>query len=169
MTPCETLSVSPEYQETVIGILRKNPFSGYFFRGETGTGKTHLMWALFKEAAFAGRRVTFTTAREIIQRYRREEFGRLLSDESALGPDNLSANYWGPHHLFIDEFDKVNSGDFTYDYMFTLINHCYENPNEVVLCVATNLTEALFREVWGEAMARRISDITKPITWGDEY
>jgi DNA replication protein DnaC len=156
-----------EAQEKIIDLIRNSPLDSYFFRGPTGTGKSFLMWALYKEALYHGRKAIFVTARAMIAALRKLEFLNPSEQNNdipdLIEPHMLRRNIWGPAHLLIDEWDKTSVTPFAHDLLFSLIDYCASNPSSVVLCIATNLEKMDFCELYGEAMYRRISSITNEI------
>lgn len=169
ISACPSLvpQVEMEVQEKILDIIRNKPLDGYLFHGPTGTGKTYLMWALYKEALFCGRKALFVTARSMITALRKLEFQHPNEQNNDIPdlvePYMLRRNIWGPTHLFIDEWDKVSVTPYVRDLLLALIDHCASNPSSVVLCVATNSDKRDFCELYGEAIFRRISSVTNEI------
>lgn len=166
--PYENTGIDLEKQQSLLDIFKSVPFNGYFLYGPTGTGKSYVMWALYKEALYAGREAIFTSCRDLISKMRKEEFRRAWDtpDPSLISKDILKANYFGPTHLFIDEWGKASESTYVYDQLFDLVDYCSYNPSQVVLSISTNYNRADFEEVYGAAMLRRIQEVCGSICYG---
>ena len=167
--PLSRLPVSVAAQKANLKLMIANPLGGYFLQGPSGTGKSYLMWALYKESLHAGLNATFTSCRELISRLRKEEFRKSGEPEdlNLVTVEDLRANARGPYHLFIDEWGKMKDNDYAYDQLFTIVDHCRSNPSSAVLNVSTNYSEADCIEIYGEAMMRRITEMCTSIFYGE--
>jgi hypothetical protein len=168
LKPHEMLPCPVGVQQTMIDAIKDDPFEGFFMVGPTGTGKTYLMWSLFKEATYRGRDTYYTTCRNLVSRLRQAEFNRNETyDPDLITKDKLKATLYGPAHIFIDEWGKMSMTDYAYDQLFELVDYCSCNPSQVKMSIATNYTLEEFKNLYGDAMLRRIHECTTSLEWGE--
>jgi DNA replication protein DnaC len=157
----ETLPVEADCQERTIKILKENPLGRYCFRGPSGVGKSYLLWSLCKEAICSDRRVIAVNARHLVRSLKNGN-----AEESEAPLEELEQDIRGnPTHLFIDELDKINLTPSTFDALFELFDYCYLNRSKVALSVTSNLGTEAFCELFGKAIHRRITEITRSIDY----
>jgi hypothetical protein len=163
----ENSGVSIEHQRSVLESLSKAPLSGYCFVGPTGTGKTFLMFALAKEAAYAGRTVVIRKAHKYIDACRSDIVAK---DTEEPNDDGI---YWNllpksslPVHIYLDEIDSVSVTDFSVRTLFSFFDYCYENADKVVLTVSSNVGLNAWAKSFGDASRRRIEFLTTVINLG---
>jgi DNA replication protein DnaC len=156
--PSKFVTLDVKLQTEIIKALNKNPLGGYFFCGATSTGKTYLMWALYKEAVYAGRNALYMTCSEMIRKMKLDEFNPNCLEGFSVS-DFEKNNSQSPAHLFIDECGKLGDTEYSFSKFFEVIDFCYMNPDIVRLSLATNYNLELFRESYGEALTRRLEEI----------
>ena len=97
----------PKQQRALSG-MRKDPGGSWYLTGAYGNGKTHLLYAQYRELASAGQvRCHVRTTRELVEELRRAEF-----DEDFVSPVIAAASRRHPYHLFWDDIDKLKLTDF---------------------------------------------------------
>jgi DNA replication protein DnaC len=168
ITPYEKLYSDLSRQVAIIEFIKESPLDAFFFLGPSGTGKSYLMWALYKEALYAGRQAKFTSCRDLVNSLRKDELGRSGDvDHNLVTVSDLKKSYFGPFHLFIDEWGKAPESEYVYNQLFSIADYCCSNPSNVVLNITTNYNEKDFSDVYGDAMLRRIKESTCTIKFGD--
>ena len=155
--PSKFVALDVNTQTEIIKALNKNPLGGYLFCGNTSTGKTYLMWALFKESLYAGRNAFYMTCSEMIRKMKLDEFKPNCPEGFSVSDFEKNSN--NPAHLFIDECGKLGDTEYSFSKFFEVIDFCYMNPDIVRLSVATNYNLEFFRESYGEALTRRLEEI----------
>lgn len=169
ITAYNKLSSRMDIQQSILENIKQRPLEAYFFVGPTGTGKSYLMWALYKEALFKGRNARFITCRELVEALRKEEMRRpgMVSDPQLISKEDLVRNFFGPFHLFIDEWGKASDSEYAYNQLFGIVDYCHNYPSQVVLSVSTNYTKREFEEIYGEAMIRRLFETCNGVFYGE--
>jgi DNA replication protein DnaC len=151
-------------QAQILDELSMNPLKGYCFMGPTGVGKSFLMYCLAIESAYAGRRTLFRKTNAWMDAARTCATDRDADPPAMIFMETeLVKTISGPTHLFLDEIENIPPSDFSSRTMFSLLDYCYENADSVVLTVASNKDLEEWGKIFGDASARRIQCLTKPI------
>lgn len=152
-----------ENQKTVIPAMKENPAGSYFLAGKTGKGKSLLMWALYREAVLADKKVVACTLTELLDEYKR--FIQLSMANQPLVYPRLSSGDLTQNHtkysIFLDDIDKARPTEYAMEQLFELANAIYNYQHQVV--VTTNLSLAKLiehferaDERFGGAIVRRL-------------
>lgn len=160
---------SVKHQKELLAILKENPLKGYLFIGPTGVGKSFLLWALAKEAAYAGRKVIIQEASAFVDAAKSDQFVKPAEDrpDGMIYPDiDLVCGRYGPAHLFLDELDNVPSTDFSVRRIFDLMSYCYDHSDECVVSAASNMSLDQLAGMLGPATARRLESLCTQIVMG---
>jgi hypothetical protein len=110
--------------------------------------------------------VFYSKMTNLIRAMRDNEFGRLHEERwgEIIDADDLRHRKPGkPLHIFIDEIDKIPITDEVYLKILDLVDFIYENQESAVLNLCSNLNPDKFIEIWGEALFRRIEEVSKAI------
>lgn len=152
-------------QPVLIDAIRGNPEGSYFLAGRFGTGKTYLMWALYRHAVLAGKRTVICTLSELIGEYKR--FIQQSSSGQQLQYPRVGAEDLRQQHtrysIFLDDVDKARPTEYVAEQLFELVDAIYAFGHQIV--VTTNLTAAALAqhferadERYGGAIVRRITE-----------
>jgi DNA replication protein DnaC len=155
-----------KHQKEFLEIIKKEPFKGYALFGPSGCGKSMILHCLLQEALYAGNDVFYSKMAKLLQVMRENEFGRLPEERwhELLDADYLSKRKSKkPLHIFIDEIDKIPITDDIYLRFFELVDFIYENQESAILNLCSNLYPEKFVMIWGDAVFRRIEDISSVI------
>lgn len=119
--------------------------------GTTGSGKTHMLWALGKEFANKNKLgdVVVMTLSELISSVR--------SNSSATDWILYATEKFGeaPRILFVDEYDKCKSSPSDYELFNHIIGKRYDNKLQTVLVGNGDITTA--RNTLGDAVISRLT------------
>lgn len=158
-------SMSLEDQQKVLDVMQRRPLSGYALFGPTGVGKSFLLWALAKEACYAGRRVIIRKCSVVLEAMKDSEDKKA---EDRDHPDLIARadldDSMGKTHFMIDEMDAIPTTAFAMRQLFDLIDYCYENSGKVVLSMTTNLGKGRFKDTFSPALYRRVESCCTQIT-----
>lgn len=128
-------------QAALIQAAKANPTASYFLAGRSGTGKSHVMWALYRRAVELGdRTVIACTMTQLLDEYRafisavehdqRPTYPRLSVDDLTDGKRRYA--------IFLDDIDKANPTAYAGEKIFALVNAICEFQHQLV--VTTNKT-----------------------------
>ena len=108
-------------QERALALMRGDPGGSWYLTGPYGNGKTHLLYAQYREVVLAGKiRCHVRTTRELVEELRRPEL-----DEGFISPVIESASGPEPYHLFWDDIDKLKLTEFKTEVLFDLVDTLY--------------------------------------------
>lgn len=127
-------------QTEAIKLVKNNPTSNFLLGGRFGTGKTLLMYCLYREAVMRDRRTAIFTLSELLNEYRK------FIQDSMSGvpptPPRIVAEDLRQTHtqfsIFIDDIDKAKPTEYAAEQLFELADAIYAFNHQVV--VTTNLT-----------------------------
>lgn len=142
----EPLSTKHARQAEVFGFMRKEPERSYFLAGKPGTGKTLLMWALYRHAVEIERpKVVITTLASLLDEYRAfirasaagatPRYPRLNAEELSQGETRYS--------VFLDDVDKANPTDYAAEQVFAIVNAIYEHKHQLVVTTNKSIQELI--------------------------
>ena len=148
-----TLSPSPESwlpvarQQEIIDLLRKSPSDSYLFQGDAGTGKSHYLTALHRQAVATSvqrrwaagiheRSVWRATTAELLDEHeawaRRGEDDDVKPPSITVGRIRVASAAGLRPCLFLDEIDKIAATDHKTRTLFGLLEAVYEAEGQVV-------------------------------------
>lgn len=145
------LEAHPQQAE-VIEMIRSAPFESYLFVGCNATGKTHLLWAMYRNAIDARRQVAACSATQLLDEYRsmiRLEAGE-VSRVTVCGADLRDIPF--PCSIFLDDLDKARPTEYAAEQLFDLIDAAYSHQHQLV--VTSNLDVQELAEHFARADAR---------------
>ncbi|MHA2642855.1 MAG: DnaA ATPase domain-containing protein [bacterium JZ-2024 1] len=141
-------------------ILKREPLGSYALTGRFGSGKTYLLYALYRVVSSDPKRKIFLfRLGELIDSLRRS-----VSDPeyvSPIQPELLQTQE--PMSLFLDDIDKCRPTSFAAERLYSIVNLFYERNQQVV--VTSNLSLKDLAQFWngidsiGGAIARRLSSL----------
>lgn len=128
-------------QASLINAAKADPDGSYFLAGRSGTGKSHVMWALYRHAVEQGdRTVVACTMTQLLDEYRafisavdrdqRPVYPRLSVDDLTDGKRRYA--------VFLDDIDKANPTAYAGEKIFAIVNAICEFQHQLV--VTTNKT-----------------------------
>jgi DNA replication protein DnaC len=108
-----------------LSLMRKDPGGNWYLTGAYGNGKTHLLYAQYREIVISGKVCCHVrTIRELVEELRRAEF-----DDDFVSPVIAAASRREPYHLFWDDLDKLKMTDFKTEVLFDLVDSLYCQKN----------------------------------------
>ena len=169
--PCEYVrehGLDMVAQRELLDIVGSNPLCGYYICGNTGVGKSLLLWALAAEAAYAGRKVFISEAATFIEACKMDQFLKPDDErpEGMIYDWDMVTRFYGPTHIYLDEIDNIQPTEFAIRKMFDLLSNCYNRCDKVVFSAASNLTLDKLSGIIGPAAARRIETICEQLNLG---
>lgn len=151
-------------QRAIVERMRANPAGSYIFAGRFGTGKSLLMWALYREAVKTNpMRIVACTLSELMDEYRKTFDNPEFLPR--IGAYELRRN--GPKYsLFLDDIDKARPTEYVGEQVFELTDAIYAFQHQIV--ATTNLSvpkliEHFERadERYGGAIVRRLLEVAE--------
>ena len=142
-------------QESAKRSMEGNPGSSFFLFGHYGRGKTHLLYAQYRQVILSGRRGFIRTTKQLID--------ELVDLELDKGNSQIleAVGAAEPIHLFWDDIDKLKPTEFKHEVLYDLVDKIYRNSHK--LTATSNIDITQLGTVLGEAMARRIDDICRVV------
>lgn len=142
----QPLTAKHARQPEVLAFMRNEPEKSYFLAGNPGTGKTLLMWALYRHAVESERpKVVITTLTSLLDEYRAfirasaagdtPRYPRLNAEELSQGGTCYS--------VFLDDVDKANPTDYAAEQVFAIVNAIYEHKHQLVVTTNKSIQELI--------------------------
>jgi DNA replication protein DnaC len=146
-------------QERALSQMRKDPGGSWYLSGAYGNGKTHLLYAQYRELVTAGQaRCHVRTTRELVEELRRAEF-----DEDFVSPVIAAASRSAPYHLFWDDIDKLKLSGFKTEVLFDLVDSLYRQKHGLTVTGNYSMRDLVEHERMHPAIVRRLDDMCKVI------
>jgi DNA replication protein DnaC len=133
--------------------------------GRNGTGKTHIGWALFRNAIAQRRSAVACAIRDLLADFRRVEIG-VPNGETLRSPRVTAEQLRKPGKpwlLLLDEFEKARPTEFASEQLFNVLDAAKSFNHQIV--VTSNLKANELRahwsridEIWGNSIMTRLSD-----------
>jgi len=144
-------------QQRALDLMRKEPNGSWYLAGSYGSGKTHLLYAQYRELVFAGNtRCYVRTTRDLVEELRRAEF-----DDSFISPLLAAACGSAPFHLFWDDIDKLKPTEFKTEVLFDLVDSLYKQNHGLTVTSNYSMQHLINTERLHPAIVRRMDDICK--------
>ena len=142
-------------QERALALIRKNPDGGWYLTGGYGSGKTHLLYAQYREMATDGKVCCHVrTTRELVEELRRAEF-----DDHFVSPVLAAASKRERCHLFWDDIDKLKPTDFKTEVLFDLVDTLYRQNHGLTVTGNYSMHDLVERDCLHPAIVRRLDDM----------
>jgi DNA replication protein DnaC len=138
-------------QAKVIASVKANPDDSYLFLGKNRSGKSHISWALFRNAIAQRRPAVACPVRDLIADFRRLEIG-VSGDETLRAPRVTADDLRRPGKpwlLFFDEFEKARPSEFAAEQLFNLLDAAKSFQHQLV--ITSNFTAKQLHDHWGRA------------------
>ena len=146
-------------QEWALGQVREDPGGNYYLTGSYGSGKTHLLYAQYRQMVLASKiSCHVRTTRELVEELRRAEF-----DDSFVSPVLAASSKRAPYHLFWDDIDKLKITDFKTEVLFDLADSLYRQKHGLTVTGNYTMRDLIERERMHPAIVRRLDDMCKVI------
>jgi DNA replication protein DnaC len=144
-----------EKQKILFRAISEKPDGSYLIIGPYANGKTHLMFAQFRNRMENKVNCYARTTYELIHELQRAE---LHDDRSEILTDLDNRKSF---HLFWDDADKFKVTDWKMEALFSLVDGIYRNNLQLTITSNLNLLE--LQEKLSPAICRRIDDICTKI------
>jgi DNA replication protein DnaC len=142
-------------QERALATMQGDPGGNWYLTGAYGNGKTHLLYAQYRELVMAGKsRCHMRTTRELVEELRRAEL-----DDGYISPVMASVSRPDPYHLFWDDIDKLKTTDFKTEVLFDLVDTLYRHKHGLTVSGNLSLRDLVDRERLHPAIVRRVDDM----------
>ena len=146
-------------QQRALSLMRKDPSGSWYLTGAYGNGKTHLLYAQYREIVISGKaRCHVRTTRELVEELRRAEF-----DEDFVSPVIAAASRRRPYHLFWDDIDKLKLTDFKTEVLFDLVDSPYRQKHGLTVTGNYSMRDLVEHERMHPAIVRRLDDMCRVI------
>ena len=144
-------------QERALSLISGDPSGSFYLAGSYGSGKTHLIYAQYRETVISGKvRCHVRTTRELVEELRRAEF-----DEDFVSPVLAAASQPAPYHLFWDDIDKLKPTDFKTEVLFDLVDTLYRQNHGLTVTSNYSMQDLVARERLHPAIVRRLDDMCR--------
>jgi DNA replication protein DnaC len=155
----ESFKPSDLKQSRALSLMRKDPGGNWYLTGAYGNGKTHLLYAQYREIVVSGKmHCHVRTTRDLVEELRRAEF-----DEDFMSPVLAAASRREPYHLFWDDIDKLKMTDFKTEVLFDLVDGLYRQKHSLTVTGNYSMRDLIERERMHPAIVRRLDDMCKLI------
>jgi DNA replication protein DnaC len=146
-------------QQRALSQMRKDSSGSFYLTGAYGNGKTHLLYAQYRELVTAGQvRCHVRTTRELVEELRRAEF-----DEDFVSPVIAAASRRAPYHLFWDDIDKLKLTDFKTEVLFDLVDSLYRQKHGLTVTGNYSMRDLVEHERMHPAIVRRLDDMCRVV------
>ena len=146
-------------QERALSFMRKDVGGSFYLTGAYGNGKTHLLYAQYREIVSSGKaRCHVRTTRELVEELRRTEF-----DTDFVSPVLAAASKRASYHLFWDDIDKVKITDFKTEVLFDLVDSLYRQKHGMTVTGNYSMRDLIERERMHPAIVRRLDDMCRAV------
>jgi DNA replication protein DnaC len=140
-------------------MMREDPNGSWYLTGSYGSGKTHLLYAQYREMVVAGKiRCHMRTTRELVEELRHAEF-----DDDFISPVIAKASKPEPYHLFWDDIDKLKTTDFKTEVLFDLVDSLYRQKHGLTVTSNYSMGDLIERERLHPAIVRRLDDTCRVV------
>ena len=144
-------------QEWALAQLREDPGGSFYLTGSYGSGKTHLLYAQYRQMVLAGKiRCHVRTTRELVEELRRAEF-----DNGFVSPVITAASKPEHYHFFWDDVDKLKPTDFRTEVLFDLVDSLYRQNHGLTVTSNYSMRDLVKRERLHPAIVRRLDDMCR--------
>jgi DNA replication protein DnaC len=140
----------PEIVEKIVA----NPTGSFFFAGKFGCGKTHLLYALYREAVMRDQSAVVSPLSDLM-----EEFKRMIDLSKANQPlvyPRITAEKLSQEHtkyaIFLDDIDKVEPTKWVCEQTFRIFDAIFKFQHQLV--VTTNLPATALLQHFSKGDAR---------------
>lgn len=150
-------------QEAAAEFIKSNPTRSYLLSGKFGSGKSMMMWALYRAAAERGKnRLVTCTLAELLGEYRSFINGGHRPRLNAAELKQKKVQY----SIFFDDIDKAKPTEYAAEQFFEIVNAIYEYGHQVVITTNLSLGGLVDHfdradERYGGAIVRRLVDNAK--------
>jgi DNA replication protein DnaC len=146
-----------QHQEQAMLRMQSDPSGSWFVTGAYGSGKTHLLFAQYREIVLAGKTWCHVrTTRELVEELRRAEF-----DEDYISPVIAAAGKPERYHLFWDDIDKLKPTDFKTEVLFDLVDSLYRQKHGLTVTGNYSMRDLVEHERIHPAIVRRLDDMCR--------
>jgi DNA replication protein DnaC len=146
-------------QQRALSQMRKDPIGSFYLTGAYGNGKTHLLYAQYREMATVGQvRCHVRTTRELVEELRRAEF-----DADFVSPVIAAASRRAPYHLFWDDIDKLKLTDFKTEVLFDLVDSLYRQKHGLTVTGNYSMRDLIEHERMHPAIVRRLDNMCRVV------
>ncbi|HEY0657265.1 MAG TPA: ATP-binding protein [Pyrinomonadaceae bacterium] len=150
--------------------LENEPEANYYLAGRFGSGKTLMMWLLYREAVMRDQRVVFATLTELLNEYK-----KYIQDSIAGNPttaprivaEDLRQSHT-KYAVFLDDIDKAKPTEYAAEQLFELSNAVCDFRHQIVITTNLTITKLVDHfdradERFGGAIVRRLVENSKRI------
>jgi DNA replication protein DnaC len=153
-----------------VPFIRANPHRSYFLGGTFGTGKSLIMWALYRHAVSTDMPgIVVCTLTELLNEFKAFIQASIERRDDKKYP-RIAAETLRQNHtryaIFLDDIDKAKPTEYAAEQLFELVDAVYAFQHQLV--VTTNLSvNRLVKHFeraddrYGGAIVRRITDGAK--------
>jgi DNA replication protein DnaC len=146
-------------QPRALSLMLGDPAGSWYLTGAYGNGKTHLLYARYRELVTTGQvSCHVRTTREFVEELRRAEF-----DDDFVSPVIAAACRREPYHLFWDDIDKLKLTDFNTEVLFDLVDSLYRQKHGLTVTGNYSMRDLVERERMHPAIVRRLDDMCRVV------
>lgn len=151
-------------QARAIEFVKAHPNDSFLLLGKNFTGKSHLAWALVREAIASRRSAVACSVSDLLYEFKRVE---IHAEGETVKTPRVTAEHLRkigkPWLIFLDEFEKAKPSEFASVQLFNLLDAAKSFNHQLVITSNMNIHQlrdhwSRMDEIWGNSIMTRLRD-----------